>query len=88
MLSGKALRKNNTLLYPSLSDEMFSLDRKNIKKKVGEILQVVLCVGRLNATAKYFYFSLDFALLLLKKNDQRVKQVRGTKHLISTLVYL
>lgn len=67
MLSGKALRMNNTLLYPSLSDETFSLDRKTIKKKVGEILKVVSCVGRLNVTTQYFFCSLDFVLLLFKK---------------------
>lgn len=70
MLSGKALRKNNTLLYLSHSDETFSLDRETIKKKVGEILKVILCVGRLNATAQYFFCSLDFVLSPLKKRPR------------------
>lgn len=81
-------RMNKTVLYPSLSGETFSLDKETIKKKMGDILKVNLCVtimGRLNVTAQYFFCSLDFFLLLFK-SDQDVKRISGTKHLISQLV--
>lgn len=48
---------------------------------MGDILKIHLCVtkimGRLNVTAQYFFYSLDFFLLLFR-NDQDEKRISGS----------